>query len=130
MVVGLALACVACQPTGSPRCDQQLGVQATVIELNGGVLRCDPSYDKDEPATATHVMQWNRGKPIWWLWADTRFPQRIDDYWLEVDGWVGVYELQAFHDGRVPDFYISVQKWGVPVDVEADAYRWAVQQMR
>lgn len=111
------------------RCDQQIGAQEEAIANLGGILRCDPSYDKDESPSAIHVMQWDHPQPIWWLWADTRYPQRLDDYWLQVDAWVGVYELDAYHRGRVPVWFVSVQKWGVPADVERDAYTWAAAQV-
>lgn len=130
-VLLVALVLTGCHPSSNvARCDRQLDVQQEQIAGMGGWLRCDPSYDSDEPSTATHVMQWNRflpdgtRQPYWWLWD-----RRLDDYQLALLAWVGVYETRAWRDGRVPAFYLDVQHWGVPADVEADAYRWAATQL-
>jgi hypothetical protein len=111
------------------RVDNLVGAQEEAVASLGGWLRGDPSYDSDEPATATLVVQWNRFKPDGtrepqaWLWE-----RRLDDYWLNVDAWVLVYEVQAWRDGRVSSFYTDTQKWGVPADVERDAFVWAAEQ--
>lgn len=126
-----AFVATACHPTNSARCDRQIPGQAIAVEQAGGWLRCDPSYDSDEPANATLVVQWNRYRPDGtrepqaWLWE-----RRIDDRWLQLDAWALVYEVRAWRAGRVPTWYLDVQKWGVPADVERDAFQWAAQRVR
>lgn len=127
VAVALVVALAACHPsTNAARCDTLVDQQAELVGRNGGWLRCDPSYDADEPAAATRVVQWNRYRdgarePQAWLWE-----RRLDDYWLRVDAWMLVYEVGAWRAGRVPAFYLDTQKWGVPADVEREAYQWAV----
>lgn len=111
LVAGLAVA--ACQPTGSPRCDSALPAQNQSIDDHGAVLRCDPSYDADEPANAIFVVQWNRAEPIVWIW-DRRVD---DDRVLRVLAWIGDGEVVARARGMVPSSYSA----GVP----AAAAVWA-----
>lgn len=129
LLLVIAIAFTACHSTNVARCDRQISDQAVALEQAGGWLRCDRSYDSDEPATATLVVQWNRYRdgvrePQAWLWE-----HRLDDYWLQIDAWMLVYEVNAWRDGRVPAFYLDEQKWGVPADVERDALQWAAQQV-
>lgn len=127
LVVGVFATLVsACHPsTNTQRCDDLLSIQAELISSMGGWLRCDPSYTSDEPSTATHVIQWNRTPtPQYWLWD-----KRLSDRALQIDAWIGVYETYQYRAGRIPDFYLHTQKWGVPDAMEQAAFEWAVQQV-
>lgn len=123
VVLAIALAVSACQPTGSTRCDSVLVPQNVSIGDHGAVLRCDPSYDPDEPATAIFIVQWNRERPIVWLW-----PDRIDDdRVLRLLAWIGDGEVVAHARGMVPATY----KAGVPASVAvwAGHYAWCREQI-
>lgn len=119
--------------TNITRCDNELPQQIDATITEGGWLRCDPSYDPDEQShcpngVCTLVVQWNRflpdgtREPQVWIWQ----ANVTDSYWLHVYAWMLVYELRAWHAGRITDYYLNVQKDSVPPDVERDAFAWAV----
>lgn len=118
-----------CHPTSNvARCDNLLAGQEETIANMGGWLRCDPSYDPDEPANAQMVVQWdiyNNGQrvPVVWLWD-----RRLDDRFLRIDAYEGSCEVYNYLAGRVPDWWLNVQRWGVPAAVEQDCFSWAVAQ--
>lgn len=139
-VVGLVVTLTAqsCAPlqfrtTNVTRCDNQLGQEIDATITEGGWLRCDPSYDPDEqshcPPTnrCTLVVQWNRWRtdgarePQAWEWEKNV----TDPYWFHIYAWMLVYELRAWHAGRITDYYLNTAKCGVPPDVEADAFAYA-----
>ncbi len=115
LAVLASVALVGCNDTHSTRCNTMLAAQIQQTNDLGGIVQCDPSYDPDEPATAQFVVQWNRAQPIVWIWE-----RRNTDYMLRIHGWMGVYEVQAYNDGRVRGYDA-----GVPVAIEREALAWA-----
>lgn len=65
----------ACQPTGSPRCDQLVGAfpARAVIEDNGWRVDCDPGFSSWSPEEGRYVSAWNdTARKTVWIW-----PERI-----------------------------------------------------
>jgi hypothetical protein len=126
-VIVAATVLVGCNDTHVARCNDRLTAQNVAVGDMGGWVYCDPSYDPDEQSqcsygVCTMVVQWTRdGKhdvtcPCVWLWE-----RHLDDYWLQVHAWMGVYEVDAYRRGRVVGY-----RAGVPPHIDAEAFRWAV----
>lgn len=121
--------------TNVARCDVNLDPQASSIERMGAWMRCDPSYDPDEqshcPPTykCDHVVQWNRFRsdgarePQGWEWE-----KNLDARQLQFYGWMLEFEIGAWTQGRIPDYYLNTQKAGVPPDVYQDAFNYALSK--
>lgn len=138
LLAGLASYLPSCAGPSPPssnvaRCDNELQAQESEIASMGGWLRCDPSYDPDEQSHChgycTLVVQWNR------FWPDgSRNPwpyiweQHANGYQLQLWAWELRYEVWAFTQGRIPDYYLNVAKAGVPPDIEQEAFQWATQR--
>lgn len=115
VVALVAVLLAACQDTRVARCNSVIAPQVLHANQLGAVVYCDPSYDEDEPADAKMVVQWNKflstgeRSPYIWLWE-----RRLSDVDLVFWARVGVCEVQAWRDGRVPAYYLDVQRYGVP----------------
>lgn len=125
----------ACHPSSNvQRCDDQIAQQEESVANMGGWLRCDPSYDADEQANCpptyrcSSVMEWDTYTngvrvPTAWEWQ-----ANLDGYWLQVNAWMLVDEMYAYKAGRIPSYYLDVQRDGVPADIEQEAFQWAIEQ--
>lgn len=121
LIVIMLVACHS-ESWGTERCDYELHNQGVQIEKMNADHSCEPSYDVDEQSNCpnnicTFVVQWNREKPIVWVWERNI----SDNHWLKVYASQGECHVRAYREGRVIGYDAGVPPW-----VYTECFNWAV----